>query len=146
MDNLRHNVSINAALTRTGPLLCKDITATAQVHHLEWGEANAASRVVCHSARLVAATHLHSPDLPHLARQFDPVDVAVGSEVIYLSEHVDLLMKVLDAYLLPEGVFYQICAQEREVSHFPRFERSIKVMRWLTHNVLLPLLLLLLAL
>jgi hypothetical protein len=61
--------------------------------------------------------------------------VAVASEVIYLSEHVDLLMKVLDAYLLPEGVFYQICAQEREVSHFP-FERCIKVMCWLTHNVL----------
>jgi hypothetical protein len=70
-------------------------------------------------------------------RQFDPVDVAVGSEVIYLSAHVDLLMKVLDAYLLPEGVFYQICAQEREVRHSPRFEQCIKAMCWLTHTVLL---------
>jgi hypothetical protein len=46
LDNLQHNVTINAALADKGPLFTKDIAATAQVHRLEWDEADALNRAV----------------------------------------------------------------------------------------------------
>ncbi len=72
--------------------------------------------------------------------QFKPVDIIVGSEVIYSVGHGGLLLDVLDAYLVPGGTFYQVCATDRVVltSHLLSalsLSLSLCVCVWLTCHV-----------
>ena len=123
LENLNYNISLNCNTDEEGGEIkkTKDVSQNTTVAYLNWDEIDSEEVQV----RVAYITQLinsilcsfpqHEADVQPFVQPIERADVIIGSELTYSPLSVYTLTKVIEKYLKPDGVFYEVLSDDRDV-------------------------------
>ncbi|KAH3761780.1 Rossmann-fold protein [Pelomyxa schiedti] len=114
LDNLKYNISLNASAIANmaesdieehtpqwRQFMSHDVASNTTVAYLNWDEIDSPSPTLDESVQP------YSVPVPQC-------DIIIGSELTYSTHSVHTLSRVIQKYLAPGGVFYEVLSDDRE--------------------------------
>ena len=132
---MNYNISLNCNTDEEGGEIkkTKDVSQNTTVAYLNWDEIDSEEVQV----RVAYITQLinsilcsfpqHEADVQPFVQPIEPADVIIGSELTYSPLSVYTLTKVIQKYLKPDGVFYEVLSDDRDVrTSLPLFSLALQ--------------------